>query len=325
MRFVAPVCMGLVLVSGIASTILWQELRTDRQLIEDLRGQLATANAALEARSRAQPVAEAMPQPAVELNPASAAGAPIAAAPAKPSRDAAAVALVAEYAKRAKTLMGDSEYRKARLAELRNELKVRYVGLAMYLGISEQQADALINVLAETQLSQMAQSAELMANGTAPDPAAMAEMTRIQQALEQRQKDALVAMLGTARFEQFQEYEHTQPSRTRVGNLTTLLARSGRPLTNVQTQSLTAVMVAEQKRRESEAKALADAGQTSPLSQADREVETNRRILENAAKFLDTQQLELLRGRFQQRAVIDRTSEQVQQREREVLQTAPGQ
>ena len=127
-------------------------------------------------------------------------------------------------------------------------------------------------------------------------------------------------MLGPERYAQFEEYEHVQPSRTRVNKLTNLLARSGRPLTSNQTRTLTAVMVAEQKRMEAEAKALRDAGQTDRRSQAEIQGETNRRILEQAPGFLDSQQVQVVRGRFEQRSTIDQASDRVQQRQREVLQ-----
>ena len=44
--------------------------------------------------------------------------------------------------------------------------------------------------------------------------------------------------------------------------------------------------------------------------------EANRRILQNAATFLDAQQLEKVRGRFEQRAAVGRAAERVQQAER---------
>jgi hypothetical protein len=160
-------------------------------------------------------------------------------------------------------------------------------------------------------------------DGAQPDAAATAALQRQAEEQQKKLKDELTAMLGPQRYAQFEEYDHIQPSRTRVNNLTTLLARSGRPLTSAQTRTLTAVMVAEQKRMESEAKALRDAGQTETRSQADIQAETNRRILEQAPGFLDSQQVQVVRGRFEQRSTIDRASDRVQQRQREVLQETP--
>jgi hypothetical protein len=72
--------------------------------------------------------------------------------------------------------------------------------------------------------------------------------------------------------------------------------------------------------RPRETRSYAEAGKTLPKSQAERQVETNRNILEAATGFLDSQQLELLKGRFQERATIDRADERVQQRERAAQQ-----
>jgi hypothetical protein len=91
-------------------------------------------------------------------------------------------------------------------------------------------------------------------------------------------------------------------------------------MTEAQKRSLTAVIVAEQKRQEGEAAAQRQAGQDTLVSQPDRVAEGNRRILEAAAGFLDTQQLEMVRGRFEQRSAMGRATNQVQQRVREATQ-----
>ena len=152
--------------------------------------------------------------------------------------------------------------------------------------------------------------------------AAVQEATRLAQEQEQGQeeKDALVAMPGRAKYEQLRDFEHTAPSRTRVTNLDSLLARSGRPLSNDQKRALTKLISAEQKRQEAEAQALRDSGQATLASQQDRVAEGNRRILDGASAFLDAQQLELVRGQFEQRGAIDRASNRVRQIEQRAVQ-----
>jgi hypothetical protein len=313
MRMLAPVCAGIAVISGIVSIMLWRDLRSDRQLIEDLRAQLTEAKAALNERPAPPAIVAAASVPSA--NPAIP-GDPPPAQPAKISRQQAAAAFVADAAKRQEALLKDSEYRKARIEQARINLKRRYNGLAAELGISEEQADAIINLLAESQIRMEEEAASRLASGTTPDAAAMAEMARIQQAEQQKQKEALVGMLGAARYEQFQDFEHLQPSRTRVNNLSTLLAREGKPMTAAQSRSLTAVIVAEQKRMEQDAQALRDAGKDAQSTFQEREAEANRRILQNAAAFLDAQQLEKVRARFEQRAAVGRATERVQQAER---------
>jgi hypothetical protein len=317
MRMLAPVCAGLFVVSGVASTVLWRELRDDRLLIDDLRTQLAEARAALNAKQSSSPAVATAPVPSGELT------VPVEAPstqPAKITAREAVAAMVVDVAKRQEALLKDSEYRKARIEQARTNLKRRYTGLAEELGISDAQADAVLNLLAESQIRMEEEAAARMASGTTPDAAAMAEMARIQQAEQQKQKEALIGMLGDARYQQFQEFEQMQPSRSRVNNLTTLLAREGKPLTSAQTRSLRAVIGAEQKRMEQESQALRDAGKDAQTTFQEREAEANRRILQGAAAFLDPQQMEKIRGRFEQRAAVGRATERVQQAERAASQ-----
>ena len=321
MRILVPASLGLAVVSCVVSAILWVELKSDRQLIDELRTQLVEARAAPAVSSSVPAVVatattDAVAQPAV-TDPV--AGSPLASAPAKITRDEAVAAITADTVKRQKTLLADAEYRKALLAQARVDLQTRYSGLGMELGLSQTQVNALFDLLAESQLK-MTNSMAAMTSGAQPTAAESEAMGRLMHEQQQKLKDDITALIGPERYTQFEEYERMQPARTRVSNLTTLLARSERPLTTAQTRSLTAVMIGEQKRMEAEAKALRDAGKTETRSPADIQVETNRRILELAPAFLDDQQLQVVRGRFQQRATIDRAADAVQQREREVLQ-----
>lgn len=318
MRMLAPVCAGLVVISGIVSAMLWRELRQDRQLIDDLRTQLTEAKAALHARPAAtpSPAATAL-QPSADPVAAGDTSAP---PPAKASAREAVAALVADAARRREALLKDSEFRKARIEQARSNLKRRYNGLAVELGISEKQADDVLTLLAESQIRMEEEATSRLASGTPPDGTAIAEMARLQQAEQQKQKQALVAMLGTSKYEQFEDFEHLQPSRSRVNNLNTLLAREGKPMTSAQSQSLTAVIVAEQKRMEQEAQALRDAGKDAQSTFQEREAEANRRILQGAAAFLDPQQLEKVRGRFEQRSAMGRANQRVQQAQQQAAQ-----
>lgn len=321
MRILVPACLGIAVVSCVMSAVLWVELKSDRQLIDELRTQLVEAGAAPAASTSVPAVVatattDAVAQPAV-TDPVTGA----ALAPAKITRDEAVAAITADTVKRQKTLLADAEYRKALLAQARVDLQTRYSGLGMELGLSQTQVNALFDLLAESQLK-MTNSMAAMTSGAQPTAAESEAMGRLMHEQQQKLKDDITALIGPERYTQFEEYERMQPARTRVSNLTTLLARSERPLTTAQTRSLTAVMIGEQKRMEAEAKALRDAGKTETRSPADIQVETNRRILELAPGFLDDQQLQVVRGRFQQRATIDRAADAVQQREREVLQDA---
>ena len=324
MRFLVPTCVGLAVISCTTSAFLWSELRADRQLVEELRTQLSEAKTAQAARPAAAAVTSAT---AAELASSAAtanqaAGAASVSAPAKITREQAIAVLNEESVKRQKALLADAQYRKALIAQARSDLQQHYVGLAMELGLTEAEVNTLFDLLAESQVSMMA-SVTSSANGALPDAAANTEMQRQMREQAQKLKDQVAAMLGPQRYAQFEEYDRVQPSRTRVTNLNNLLGRSGQPLSDAQRRSLTAVMVAEQSRMEAEAKAIADSGRPEKRSQADIQAETNRRILEKVPSFLNAQQVQLVRGRFDERATIDRAADRVQQREREVLQEPP--
>jgi len=316
MRILVSFFAVLAVASGTLSAMLWRNLNTERQVSADLRSDLDAARAELAARPVVQ-VEVPAPAPAAPTESPSI-------APEKASVDRT-VAAATEAVKRQKALLADPEYRKARMEQTRINLRQRYAGLVQQLGISQQQMDKVIDILVESELRTTDQADVLMANGAPTDEAAIAELQRLSEEYQQQLKTRVAAVIGDDGFNQLMEFEQTQPSRERVNNLTTLLAKGGHPMTPAQTQSLTRVIVAEQKRMDAEARAFAEAGQTNPKPQGQRQAETNRNILQAATGFLDGQQLELMRGRFQQRATIDAAADRVQQREREVTQQAAGQ
>jgi len=327
MRSLAPVHVALVVVSIFVSTFLWRELKVEqraleaerqslqeeRQLTDQLRTQLAVARA--ERVSSLTPQSATV-QSATKVVPQSASNV------AAPSQ---VVSLLADAVKKQKTLLDNSEYHKARVAELRVTLKGHNPLLARELGISEREADAIFDVLAEDQLREDGLTLDLIsANGSQPDAAAMEEMKRLQQAQQQERETTLLSMLGPAKYEQLQYIEETQFARTRIVNLKTLLAQSGQPLTIDQELSLTKVMAAEQKREEKESQELRISGQVTQASQLDRAVEGDRRILDGATGFLSAQQLETIRVRFEQRQGMERASGVVTTRERAAAQVSPN-
>jgi len=316
MRVPAPVYVGLVVASALVCVVFWRELQASRQALaagqaalqaerqqsEALRTELAQARADLAAR----PVVQ---MPAAAPEPAS-----------KPAEEL--VAMVTDAAKRQKAMLENSETHKARLAEVRATLKNRNPLLARELGISEQEADKVFDLMAEGQLRQEALAADLIARGNTADAATVDEMRRQQQAQEQQDKNSLAALLGQAGYEKLQYVEETQAARTRIVNMTNLLAQSGQPMSTDQALSLTRVMADEQKREEKESQELRASGTYGQVSQVDRAVEGDRRILDAASGFLSAQQLQTIRTRFEQRQAMERATGNVQARERAATQDA---
>ncbi len=321
MRNRVPVFMALVVILAVVSALLWRQLGTareelqvaqqhlqatqqelqtaqqalqsERQLADQLRGQLADA--------RAQPVAAA-PAPPVQLPMAP----PIlVATDARTTGGYASVASVG--AQRDKIKMDDPEYHKARLAMSRAEFKQRNPLFARELGVSEEQADAILDFMAEGQLRNSAQQLELRASGKM-DAAAIEEMKRQQEAQQQQDQNTLTAMLGAEKYRQLEEIQQTETAHVRMVNLKTLLAQSGQPLSTDQALSMTRVMVAEQQREEKEMQQLRASGQWSQVPEVDRAAEGDRRILDNASGILTAQQLETVRAQFEKRQAMERTT-----------------
>jgi hypothetical protein len=320
MRIPASVSWGLVLASAVVSTILWRQLHTERQLTEDLRNQLLDAQTAFAARPQVQPAVAAAPPPAASPATTTAPAAP----PAKAAVQAASAVLMADSAQRQKKLLEDSEFRRARINQVRGNIQLRFPNLAKDLGLSQQEADGLLTLIAEYQLRAEAVMADAMAAGNSPPPALIADLTRAQKEHEQQYKSAMAALIGPERAAAYQDYEETAPSRQRGNNLATMLTQAGKPLTPAQSKSLTALIVAEQRRREDELKTMAASGQPLQQSQADRAIDSDRRVLSAAAGFLDAQQVELVRARFEQVAARTRASASVQQRQMEAVTQQPG-
>jgi len=179
--------------------------------------------------------------------------------------------------------------------------------LARELGVSEEQADAIVDVIAEGQLRRDAQQLELMARGN-PDAAAIEEMKRQQEAQQQQDQSTLTAMLGPAKYGQLEEIQQTEIAHVRIANVKSLLAQAGQPLSTDQALSMTKVMAAEQQREEKEMEQLRSSGQWDQASQVEHAVEGDRRILDNASGILTAQQLQTVRARFDQRQAMERNS-----------------
>jgi hypothetical protein len=328
MRNRVPVYMALVVISAFVSALLWRQLRTareelqatqldlqtaqqdlqaaqqalqsERQLADQLRGQLADA--------RAQPVVAAPAPPQLPTAP------PILAAlQARTPGGYASVASVG--AQRDRMMLEDPGIREARLATIRATFKQRNPLLARELDISEEQADAIVDIIAQGQLRADSQQLDLRAGGNM-DEAAIEEMNRQQEAQQQQDRDTLTAMLGPEKYGQLEEIQQTKTARVRMVNIKTLLAQSGQPLSTDQALSMTRVMASAQQREEKEMEQLRSSGQWNQIPEVDRAAEGDRRILEDAAGILTPQQLEAVRAQFEKRQEMERATGMVTLRAR---------
>lgn len=336
MRNRVPVFMALVVMAAFVSALLWQQWRTAREELQASQLELQAtqqdlqmAQQDLEAARRALQsernlsdrlrgeLADAQARPAV------AAPAPPVQLPTVPPNLVAAlgrqtdgyVSIASVGAQRDKMQLDDPEYRKARIALTRASLKQRNPLLALELGISDEQADAIFDVMAEGQLSQESQQLELRASGNV-DAAAIERLQRLQAAQQQQDQNKLAAMLGPEKYRQLEEIQQTNTAHVRMVNIKNLLAQSGTPLSTDQALSMTRVMASAQQREEREMEQLRSSGQWSQVPEVDRAAEGDRRILQSAAGILTSQQLELVRAQFEKRQEMEKATGMVTLRAR---------
>lgn len=324
MRNLALVCAALAVVSTVISVNLWRELRAERQLTVELRSQRVPDAPGAGFAPAAQPPPQAAPlADARAVAPPPAAPAPDQPAPPAPSR-VSAVSLILNQSE----LLKDPEYRQAALAQARMALGQNYPGLAEELGLTPEQADKLMGLLAELQVDRNASPITVNADGQV-DPAAVQELTRRNRELQQRQDEQIAALLGSAGLQQFKAYEETRTPRMQAQTVRRMMESAGAPLTDAQMRPLTEVYIAEQRRQVEERQALlqqmSPAAAPASLQQLDErnlelQEERNRRLLEAARGHLSGQQLERLEVTLQQQLVMSRATSRMLRQQREAQQ-----
>ncbi|HUG71833.1 MAG TPA: hypothetical protein VMK82_00275, partial [Steroidobacteraceae bacterium] len=304
----------------VVAVNLWRELRAERVVTTELRAQLLGSQPApwVPASAVVQ-----VNQPAsgeiLASQPAAAKPEPSATAEGdKPAPQATQNADLARAIFNQQEMMKDPEYRKARLAQTRMGLPQNYPGLVEELGLTPEEADRLFSLMAENQLEKSDLSmAAATFNGVPPDPATMEDVNRRRSEMQRRHDDALMSMLGSLRYSQYQDYQQTRPARQQVLQLSRALEGVGMPLTAEQSRPLTDAYIAEQKRQREEFQRLASSNirQPSPQEQAkmmeeryQQQVESNRRLLDTAKAHLSSQQLETLQDSLDQQLVMNRAS-----------------
>jgi hypothetical protein len=310
---------ALLVISGIVSVNLWRALRTEHLKNTHLTTQLAEASMTPRTPANsAQEVAAPAPAAGVSGSPAATVAAPLLVdnvAVLKSTEAAVSAGAVAAAKGTGDTqLMKDPEYRKAQLTMTRLRLAQSNPGLAETLGLSEKEANHLFEVMAETQMNRSAEGAVVMARaGMANAPAALNELLRNTAGRE----DPARAALGEAKYAQYQEYQrNVRPALQQVASIGSSLDAAGQPLNDSQTRALTAAMMTEQQRLRQEAAMPrpipnpgVPRGMADTLTEsANRQQESNRRILEASATALNAAQLEVLKLQFEQQDATRRRS-----------------
>jgi hypothetical protein len=147
-----------------------------------------------------------------------------------------------EWMQRQRQLMNDPQYREAWYEQQRLQMTARRDKIKEYLQLTDEQADAIIDLNIDRMLTWQFQ--------TAPDPANQEEMRERRERAEEAQRveeSRLREVLGDSKFAQYQEYLASSPSRQQVSRLQSELSGAD-ALRDDQIEPLIAAMHAEQTR-----------------------------------------------------------------------------
>jgi hypothetical protein len=291
----STVLLSAVAFAGVAVSVwLSFELRAERARYAELNTRVE--------QIASTPVAAPVPQPAPAPQAlASTLQPPASATPvsidtsATPTRRAAPMTGEAWIA-RQRQLMSDPRYREAWYEQQRLAMAGRRDKIKEFLHLTDEQADAIIDLSIDRQLTWQFQ--------TAPDPANEAEFRERRERAEEAQRveeAGLREVLGDSKFAQYQEYLATSPSRQQVSRLQSELSGAD-ALRDEQIEPLIAAMHVEQTRMLKEIEAYQTDGrwQGDPSSvmqrmmerQAEAQKAAHARMRNAASAILSFSQLE---------------------------------
>lgn len=306
MRHIVLLLGTTTLALGGTSAYLWQEIREERAHTEVVQARVADLESQLQNLPHSMPEPPPVAQVPSDMPPPPMA--PSAPRPAPPRQAALATeptfgtvpppgAMMFSGGDRERMLQ-DPDYRALRLEQNKMMLRRQYSDLGAALNLPAGEVEKLLGVLAERQLQMMADG-PFMRPGSGSDPAA--EWSK-SMAENQRQKEAEVkALLGDAKYQEWQDYKNSMGTRMQVRNLRSVLEGSPDPLRADQYQSLVTAMTAEQRRLASEPrnemlKAPTNLSQTEALAQMEQSLERtaqyNQRMRDAAAPYLSSTQIE---------------------------------
>jgi hypothetical protein len=238
-----------LLGSAAASVWLWGELRAERARSADLSARLDTATAT----PVAMPEPAVIPQAGQSVDTSPKALTPTSAEPVvtqSPMR-----VLGARHDERAyqRQLMRDPKYREAWRAQQRLTLTPRRANLIRLLGLSPDQADAVIDLSIERRIGWIER--------TPPDTMTVEYVQQQQEreeAEERADRDRLRELLGETQRARLQEYVESRPSRMQVDRFRTQLAGAD-ALRDDQVEPLIAALHVEQSQMNQELSEYGDA------------------------------------------------------------------
>ena len=293
-------------VFGAGCFVLFKDNVAQRNRVRALEAQVAQLHREMMADTTAsQSVTSDTPAPTSEP-PAQAAALP----PSQSSTRAVAKPATATNNER-RAVLADPAYRRARLAEARLELQRGYPQLVAELGLSADEAERFLDLLAEQSLRE---NDRAMKKQSGEDPMRWRREFYAQAEKERR------AFLGEERFGTWVEYVNSAEARAFVNDLRTQLATTTSPLREEQVKPLVKALATEHERHAAEREENYQAetsrgGQWTEATPAAEQIEYMERRAALIEESLDRQQeaAEMYLDSVQQRefnAMLDRRREQ---------------
>jgi hypothetical protein len=218
-------------VFGVGCLVLFGALSSERNRVLALEEQVAQLQRDVKRR---EPAGPELPAQTAIVQPAATSSNATVSTPAAndPSGNAGAERDIQ------RRLNADPAYRAVRLAERRSELLPEYPQLAADLGLSTDEAERFLDLLADQSLRE---SEEEMKK----QPGNAQERRR---KLFEQQEQERQAFLGEQRFQLWREYVNSTGARAMVRELRAQLATTNSPLRDEQMKPLVKVLAAEQQR-----------------------------------------------------------------------------
>lgn len=194
-------------------------------------------------------------------------------------------------------MLQNPEYRDLLRAQQRLSLHHNHADLPALLQISKEQADQLLDLLAEHQV-RMQVAGRPMASRQ-PDPAAMQQYIQQSQERQSANEAEIAALLGAAKFQEWKEYEQKSMARFQVQRLQQTLPTDAR-LQPEQRRMLVSALSSEQRKlfeeraREIPPNTVPDENWQRRMQEGhvQRMASMNQRLLERASSILSPKQLE---------------------------------
>jgi hypothetical protein len=316
------------LVCGSASAYLWQELRTEREQTQVLQARVtelektrASAPAIADARPAEFPAPAPVAGPEPETKPSVAKPAIAATVAPTPTATLAFAGpnvrngrmdpemqrRMQENFDRQRAMLKDPEYRELMRDQQKMGMRRMYGDMETMLGLSKEEAERVMDVIAEQQVRSMEQRPHFGMDGTQPDQAAIREQQRVFEETRRKNEAELAAALGP-KYGEWQEYQQSMWSRSQVMRLKETLAGSDEPLRQDQIKPLVQALAREQQQMQTNSvRAQYPNGSSTPDAQLrmqeewlERTAQSHERVRNAVSSLLSPAQLEQLQEQQEQ-------------------------